>query len=281
IEVLDRRAVELRQYRFERPLGKIVTVLAERLLQNGAAEIEILRALLRADEAADAGPRLAGDDKALPGRRRRLRLRGDDVDLIAVLQPGAQRQQAAVYLGADAGIADLGMDGIGEIDRGRAARQGDQIALWREGEDLILEHFELGVLEKLLRPRGMIEDVEELAQPAILPSVGARLLVLVDPVRGDAELGYLVHVRGADLNFDALAFRPEDAGVQRAVVIRLRGRDVIFEAAGNDVIGRVNNTKRVVALADAVDEHTKRHHVGELLERDVLALHLAPDRIGR
>src|SRR5438094_9142969 len=92
IEVFDRRAVELRQYRFERPLGELVAVLAERLLQDRAAEIEILRALLRADEAADAGARLAGDDKALPGRRRGLRLRGDDLDLVAVRELGAQRQ---------------------------------------------------------------------------------------------------------------------------------------------------------------------------------------------
>ena len=173
------------------------------------------------------------------------------------------------------------MDGIGEIDRGRAARQGDQIALWREGENLVLEHLELGVLEKLLRSGCVIQDVEELAQPAILASVGAILLLLVDPMRGDAELGHLVHVRGADLHLDALAFRPEDAGVQRAVVIRLRRRDVIFEAAGNDVIGRVNDAERVIAFADAVDEHAEGHDIGELLERDVLALHLAPDRIRR
>ncbi|MGH7117197.1 MAG: TGS domain-containing protein, partial [Stellaceae bacterium] len=37
-----------------------------------------------ADKAADAGARLAGDDKPFPGRRRPLRLRGDDLDLIAL-----------------------------------------------------------------------------------------------------------------------------------------------------------------------------------------------------
>src|SRR6266550_2515526 len=39
IEVFDRRAVELRQYRFERPLGELVAVLAERLLQDRATEV--------------------------------------------------------------------------------------------------------------------------------------------------------------------------------------------------------------------------------------------------
>src|SRR5207237_9798184 len=101
------------------------------------------------------------------------------------------------------------MNSIGEIDRGRAARQGDQIALWCKREDLVLEHLELGVLEKLLRSGCVIQDVEELAQPAILASVGAILLLLVDPMRANAELGSLVHFSGADLHLDALGFRPE------------------------------------------------------------------------
>ena len=64
-----------------------------------------------------------------------------------------------------------GMHRIGEIDRGGAARQRDQIALRGEGEDLVLEHLELGVLEEFLRARGLLEDFEQLAQPAILPPV--------------------------------------------------------------------------------------------------------------
>src|SRR5690348_11861374 len=106
--------------------------MAERLLQDDLAEIEILLALLRAHEAADARARLAGDDEALPGRRRRLRLGRNDVDLVAIGEWRAQRREAAVDLGADAGVADHGMDGIGEVDRRGAARQRDQVALGRE-----------------------------------------------------------------------------------------------------------------------------------------------------
>src|SRR5437016_4388881 len=39
VEILDRGAIELLQYRFKRPLGKILAVLAERLLHDRAAEI--------------------------------------------------------------------------------------------------------------------------------------------------------------------------------------------------------------------------------------------------
>src|SRR5712691_10634114 len=281
VKILDRGAMEAGEYGFERPLRKPLALLAERLLHDGAAEIEILGALLGADEAADAGARLAGDDKALPGRRRGLRLRGDDLDLVAIRELGAQRQQPAIDPGADAGIADLRVDRIGEIDRGGAARQGDQIALRGEGEDLVLEHLELGVLEEFFGIGGMVEDFEQFAQPAVLPPVDAARLLLVDPVRGDAELGHLVHVAGADLHLDALPLGTDHAGMDRAVIVRLRRRDVVLEAAGNDVIGGMDDAQRVVAIADPVDQHAEGHHVGELLERDILALHLAPDRIGR
>ena len=141
VEILDRGAFELLQCDIERLFREIMALLAERLLQDRLAEIEILLALLGPNVAADARLCLGGDDKPLPGWRWRLCLRGHHLDLIAIRQFGPQRHQTAVDLGAHASIADLGMDGIGEIDGGRAARQLDQIALRREAEDLILIHL--------------------------------------------------------------------------------------------------------------------------------------------
>ena len=50
-------------------------------------------------------------------------------------------------------------------------------------------------------------------------------------MRRDAEFGDLVHVAGADLHLDALPLGADDPGMQRAVIVRLRGRDVVLEAA--------------------------------------------------
>ncbi len=150
VDILRILGVEFLQHAVECLVCEVVMILLEGLQQDGAAEFDILRALLGADEAADAGARFAGDDKPLPGRRRRLRPRSHDLHLVAVMQLGAQRHMAAIDLGADAGVSDLGVHGIGEIHRRGAARQRDQIALRREAEHLILEHLELGVLEELL-----------------------------------------------------------------------------------------------------------------------------------
>ena len=53
------------------------------------------------------------------------------------------------------------------LDRRRAARQRDQLALGREAEDLVLEEFELGVLEELLRAVALCQQVDRAAQPLI------------------------------------------------------------------------------------------------------------------
>ena len=120
------------------------------------------------EEAADAGARLAGDDEAFPGRRRRAAAGGENFHLVAVLQFVAQRHQPAVDAGADAGIADLAMHGIGEIHRGGAARQLDQLAFRREAEHLVLVEFELGVFQKFVRRRGVLENFEQILHPAEL-----------------------------------------------------------------------------------------------------------------
>src|SRR5690606_37622018 len=40
----------------------------------------------------------------------------------------------------------------------------------------------------------------------------------------------------------------------------------------------VDHAERLITLLDRIDDDAERHDVGELLERDVLALHLQPDR---
>ena len=58
-----------------------------------------------------------------------LGLGGEDFDLVAIVEHGAQRHDPAVDLGADGLVAKVGVDGIGEVDRGRALGQLDQLAL--------------------------------------------------------------------------------------------------------------------------------------------------------
>ena len=62
-------------------------------------------------------------------RLRMLRLGGEDFDLVAIVEDCAQRHDPSVDLGTDRLVAKIGMDRIGEVDRGRALGQLDQLAL--------------------------------------------------------------------------------------------------------------------------------------------------------
>ena len=99
-------------------------------------------------------------------------------------------------------------------------------------------------------------------------------------MRGDPVFGDFVHLVGANLQFDALAAGPDDRRVDRAVVVLLRRRDIVLEAPRHARPGRVRDADRSVTVGDGVDEDAKAVDIGELLERDRAALHLAPDRIG-
>ncbi len=148
-----------------------------------------------------------------------------------------------------------------------------------------MEQFELGVLEELLRVVAFGQKVDGAPQPLIGAAFHgeARIVVdalLVEGMGGDAVFGHLLHGDGADLQFDALAARADHGGMERAVIVLLRGRDVVLVAAGNHRPARMDDAERPVALVHRLDDDAEAEDVGKLLEGDGLALHLAPDRIG-
>ena len=77
----------------------------------------------------------------------------------------------------------------------------------------------------------------------------ADAVVLVDPVRGDAVLGDVVHLGGADLHLDLLVARLAQghAGVQALIAVGFRRRDVVLEPAGDHRVRGVHRPERGVA----------------------------------
>src|SRR5690606_16246903 len=259
--VLDILLAESMQGRLEAFPREDLAGALESPLENAVAETGILLADRHARCPADRGARLSGDDNFLPGGRRHLHAGTDNLHLVAVVQPGDERHDAAVDLGADGRVADIGVDGIGEIDRRRTARQRDQLALRGETEDLVLEQFELGMLQELLRIVAFRKRLDRASEPRI----GAGLLrqqfttvaalpILVERVGGDPVFGDLVHPPGAKLQFDTLPGRTDDRGMDRAVIILLRRRDIILEAAGHDAPARMHDAERPVAGGDVADD---------------------------
>src|SRR5579872_3044567 len=106
-------------------------------------------------------------------------------------------------------MADVGVHAIREIDRGGAAWQRHDLALWREEVDLVGEEVALDVLEKFLRIARLGLDFEQALEPAMRLALRFREIELtarlVEPVRRDTRFGDAMHVVRAQLRFERRA----------------------------------------------------------------------------
>ena len=73
-------------------------------------------------------------------------------------------------------VADLGVHGVGEVDRRRPDRQRDDPALRREHEDLVLLEVGLQVLHELRRVGDLGLPVDDPVEPVDVAGVGASSL---------------------------------------------------------------------------------------------------------
>ena len=253
---------------------------AQRLVDEARAELDGLLPAQTLEVVTHGGARLGGHHEIHPRRIRHRALGGDDLHGLAVAQRSAQRRQAPIYLGGDAAVADVGVHGVGEVHHGGAARQAQDLALGREHVDLVGEQVDLDALEEVLGGAALlhVDQVREpLARAIVLAALG--LVDLVFPVRGDAGLGHAMHVLGADLHFDGNAVGAEQRGVQRLVAVDARDRDVVLEAAGHGLVGRVHHAERAITGIRPVDHDAQAEHVDDLGERRALAQHLAVDAV--
>ena len=211
-------------------------------------------------------------------------LDGEHLDDVAGPQLVVQRHDLAVDLGADAAVADVGVDLVGEVQRRRAGGQRLDLALGGEHEDLVLEQVDLEVLHELLgSERSCCQSSIDrshcsFSSPEALAGT-PRLALLVHPVRGDAELRHVVHLAGADLDLQRPSLGPDDRRVQRLVHVELRHRDEVLEAPGQRLPQGVDHAHRAVAVLHRLDDDAHRREVVDLVELATLLGHLRVDRV--
>ena len=178
-------------------------------------------------------------------------------------------------------MAQIGVHVVREVERRGASLQLDHFAARRQRVDAVLEHFRADAFEEIAVAFVALAGLEQLAQPDDLLLVGrvGASAFLVAPVRGDAQLGVLVHLARADLDFERQLARADHRRVQRAIGVVLRRRDVVVELAGDVRPQPVHDAERGVAVRDRRDQHAHGAHVEQLIERQPLALALAPDAV--
>ena len=240
-----------------------------------------LMPLAGVDDVLDLVARARGLDEGQPVLARLVAGLRHDLDDVAVAQRGAQRHDAAVHLGAHAGAAHVGVDGVGEIDGGGVARQHDHFAARREGVDLFRVQVHLEGGHELAGVLHVALPFHQVPQPGDALVVGRRALpaFLVLPVRGDAFFGDAVHLLGADLDFEGLPVRADHRGVQRLVEVGPRDGDEILDAPGNGPPLVVDHAQRRVAVLHRIGDDAQRHQVVDLVDRDLLPAQLLEHRI--
>ena len=179
---------------------------------------------------------------------------------------------------ADHGVAHAGVDGIGEVDGGRAGRQGYDTALGGEDEHFVIEHIDLQRLDVFVSIAVLLA-FQQTAHPFKVLFFAGTGILLVLPVGGDAVFGGLVHIPGADLHLKGDALLADHSGVQALVHIGLGGGDVVLEPARHQIKQVVDMTQHIIAIRDGVYNDPEGVQIVQLVDALALGLGLAVDGI--
>ena len=175
------------------------------------------------------------------------------------------------------------MHAVGEVDRRRPLRQIDHLALRRDDVERLVERRLLVMTDPVGAVGDFVLPGQQLAQPGdllvVFVLVRPLAAFLVAPVRGDTQFGVLVHVPGADLDFQAAPVRAAHRRVQRTVVVALGIGDVVVEFPGDRRPQVVHDAERRIAVLEVVDDDAQGADVVDLRELDILLPHLAPDAV--
>jgi hypothetical protein len=178
-------------------------------------------------------------------------------------------------------VANLGVDGVGEVDGRGPAGQGLDLALGREAVDLLGIEVQLERVQELVGVLHLLLPLQQLAQPGegLVVLVEPALPLLVLPVGGDALLRDAVHLARADLHLEGVPLVPDHRGVQRAVAVGPRHGHEVLDAAGHRAPQVVQDPEHRVAIGDGRHHDAQGHEVVHLVHPDALAAQLLVDGV--
>ena len=193
----------------------------------------------------------------------------------------AQRHHLAVDARSDAAVPDVGVDRIGEVERGGALGKRLDLAFRREDVDLLRVEVDLQVVDELLRVVDFLLPFQQLPHPLEIPFVAliADPSFLVLPVGRDAFLGLRVHLLGAYLHLEWRAAFADDGGVERLVAVGPWHRDEVLDAPRHRRPCVVDDPERRVAILHRLGQDPQRDEVVHLVEIDLLLVELLPDAV--
>src|SRR5438046_2966979 len=141
---------------------RIEPVLLGLTLEELSAQLDRARALLDLEPLVDLRPGARGLDDLEPVAARMLARRRDDLDDVPLAERVAQRHELAVHLRADAVLADLRVDRVGEVDRRGTLGESLHVALGREDVHLVGEQVDAHGVHELARVLHVLLGLDQL-----------------------------------------------------------------------------------------------------------------------
>ena len=90
---------------------------------------------------------------------------GNDVNCLTTLQSRVERCERTVNPTGDAGVAYVGMNSVGEVDRRRTARKGIDVAIGREDVHFFGKQIGFQRLNKVVITAGVFPEFEYFLKP--------------------------------------------------------------------------------------------------------------------
>src|ERR1019366_1922735 len=268
-----------RQLRFAKVLQGDA-ILASLFFDQLAADFDGAFALVHIQPVLDllAGTRRFRQLQPIPAGM--MARRGLNFHDIAGAQLVTQGSHAPVHFGAYAGVADLGVHRIGEVNRRGILRQDDNLPLRSEGVNLFRVEVDFQGGEELVGALHVPLPLHYLTQPGQPLFIARRhWTIFVLPVRRNAFLGHLVHFFGADLHLEGVPLLGDDGRVQRLVKGVAWNSDEILDAPRHRPPLVVNDAQHGIAIGFRLGDDAQRQHVVNLVHRDALPLQLLPDAV--
>ena len=260
-----------------------LTTAAQRVVEQTTPQADGIITLEVFQQLANFGACFGAHDKVQPGRVRTCARRGNNFHRLAAGERLRQRVRLSVDARAHAGMADIGMHGVSEVDRRCARRQFDNATFGGENVNLIREEIGFHALDKFKRAARTLLKFQQALHPALGADLCGRAafatVLFIGPVRGNTHLCHLVHVFGANLHLNRHAVRPDHRGVQRLIAVRFWNGDVIFHPPRTRLVEAVHLPQHAIAGVRVMDNDAEGVDIHDRVKTLLLEHHFAVDGV--
>jgi len=169
---------------------------------------------------------------------------------LATLQWYRQGRQPTVHPASHTAVADIGMDRVGKVHSGGAARQLENFAFGCEHVNLVREQVNFDVLDKLKGITGGLLHFQQTLHPLPGPrmtTVGILAVTFIQPVGGYAIVGHIFHFPSTNLDLYRDAVHTFEHRVQGLIAVGFGNGDIVLEFSRDGLIQTVYRAQHPVA----------------------------------